>query len=1041
MYLLGLDIGIASCGFGLIDTEAQKIVFTGVHLFDKAEVPKTGASLALPRRLARGQRRTIRRRAARRRHIKELLLNAGLPTDFIDVQVCGEKTPWELRKEGLIRILTPEGFARALYHLAKRRGFKSNRKDQKSGSEENKKMLGAAQTLKQQMDEAQCETIGAYLASQSGKKRNGNNEYSKTVLRDLVYEEVTILFEKQRSLGNTIATAVLEEGFKNIAFFQRPLHSVRDLVGPCSLEPDEPRAPKFSRSGELFVLWQKINHLRLLFDNGEERALAPEQRIQLFEKAHQIKTVNYSHIREICGSSDIPYIIKGLAYSWSGAKKSAKQKAAKAQEDNDAALNFEAVVKDAEKKVWFKMTGYHALKDILPAQIIDTVLWDTISEILSFEQDELAIEKALRGARLSLTEEQISVLKEIADFKGTVGHSCKAITNLLPFLESGETYDKAVVLAGYQKTERKRSNYLPAFEKTNNPVVDRALAQSRKVINAIYRRCQSLGITIDAIHIELGRELGKSWDDRQEIKKRQDANKALNDRLYQEMLDELKQNVGLTKYKLWKEQKGYCPYSFQYIKPEQLKDSLYTQIDHILPYRRTYDNSFFNLCLCLTTENQKKGDNTPWEYFGKDSERWDQFLAITSLAHRNKRRNFKNTNLTDSQEDAWKERHLNDTRYIARLLKTYLEEYLDFSGSPVEKKRRVMVVSGQITAHLRYQWGLNKDRAASANHHAQDALVIAATTQSMVTAITRYRKHEARHHELEVPKPWETFRDEVIEAVKNVFVSRMPRRKMSGQLHQGTIRSLRHDSEGKAYTVQRVVIESLNLDKLESLVDKERNQALYHTLKQRLEAFNNDGKKAFKDPVYMPTKDPNKQGPLIQHVRLKTNDQSGMEVRNGIASNGDVIRIDIFEKDNKYFMAILYAKEVYSKKLPNQVVKSGKAEADWPCIDASYTFKFSIYPKDLLKLISKDGVVTFGYYVTCDRSSGAIKIINHDETDLEKGKHKFGIQNLKSFEKCIVNYFGEVSLVKQEKRLELANPSRRKTRPTQPQAGPAGLPE
>lgn len=1044
MRLLGLDLGIASCGFGLIDTETQEIISTGVHLFDKAEVPKTGASLALPRRIARGQRRTIRRRAARRLHIKDLLEKAGLPTDFVDVSYCGELSPWQLRLDGLNRLLSPQEFARVLYHLAKRRGFKSNRKDQKAGSDENKKMLGAAQTLRKAMEEAHCETIGAYLASQPGKKRNGNNEYSKTVLREMIFEESTILFEKQRNFGNTLATSVLEEGFQKIAFYQRSLHSVRDMVGMCSLETEEPRAPKFSRSGELFVLWQKINHLRLLLANGEERSLTSEERLQLFAKVHQIKEVKYSHIRDICGPSDIQYTIKGLVYPFGGSKKAPKRK--KTQEAADqvaladpATPSHEEVIKEAEKKAWFKMHGYHTLKEILPSQPIDIELWDHVSEILSFEQDDIAIEKALRSAHLNLAEPQIEAIKDITEFKGTVGHSCKAIGKLLPFFEEGETYDKAVLLAGYQKAERNGSNYLPAFEKTNNPVVDRALAQSRKVINAIFRRF----VSVDAVHIELGRDLGKSWEDRQEIKKRQDANKEMSDTLFQEMMDTLGADVGLRKYKLWKEMKGYCPYSFTYITPDQLKERLATQIDHILPHSRTYDDGFFNLCLCLTAENQKKKNRTPWEYFSEDKtpEDWDQFLATISVAHPKKQRNFKNANLTESQEDAWKERNLTDTRYIARLLKGYLEEHLDFSQSKVDKKRRIMVVNGSITAYLRHQWGLKKDRAASANHHAQDALVIAATTQSMVNAITQYRKYNAFNHELEVPKPWDTFRDDVINAVGQVFVSRMPKRKLSGQLHKETVRSLRPNVEGKPCIVQRVEVESLNLAKLDTMVDKDRNKVLYFTLKKRLEEFGDDSKKAFKDPIYMPTKDPNKQGPPIQHVRLITSEQSGVEVREGLASNGDLVRIDIFEKGKKFFLALIYTKDVYQKRLPSCVVKQGKPESEWPIIDESYAFKFSVYPNDLLKLTSKEGEVTYGYYLTCDRSSGAIKIINHDETDLEGGKRKFGIQNLKTFEKCIVNYFGEVSTVKQEKRLELANPSRRKTRNPQPETRPAGLSE
>jgi CRISPR-associated endonuclease Csn1 len=65
--ILGLDIGIASLGWAVIDydkenQENNKIVKSGVRIFTIAENPKTGESLALPRRNARGARRTNKRK-------------------------------------------------------------------------------------------------------------------------------------------------------------------------------------------------------------------------------------------------------------------------------------------------------------------------------------------------------------------------------------------------------------------------------------------------------------------------------------------------------------------------------------------------------------------------------------------------------------------------------------------------------------------------------------------------------------------------------------------------------------------------------------------------------------------------------------------------------------------------------------------------------------------------------------------------------------------------------------------------------------------
>lgn len=56
-YALGLDIGIGSVGWAVLrnqpNGEPDRIQDLGVRIFDKAEQPKTGASLAAPRRDAR----------------------------------------------------------------------------------------------------------------------------------------------------------------------------------------------------------------------------------------------------------------------------------------------------------------------------------------------------------------------------------------------------------------------------------------------------------------------------------------------------------------------------------------------------------------------------------------------------------------------------------------------------------------------------------------------------------------------------------------------------------------------------------------------------------------------------------------------------------------------------------------------------------------------------------------------------------------------------------------------------------------------------
>ena len=75
---LGLDIGIASVGYSVIDYDDEnfegKILKTGVRIFDACEDPQTKASLNSSRRIFRGMRRRLSRRNQRLRQIKQMFI-------------------------------------------------------------------------------------------------------------------------------------------------------------------------------------------------------------------------------------------------------------------------------------------------------------------------------------------------------------------------------------------------------------------------------------------------------------------------------------------------------------------------------------------------------------------------------------------------------------------------------------------------------------------------------------------------------------------------------------------------------------------------------------------------------------------------------------------------------------------------------------------------------------------------------------------------------------------------------------------------------
>lgn len=126
------------------------------------------------------------------------------------------------------------------------------------------------------------------------------------------------------------------------------------------------------------------------------------------------------------------------------------------------------------------------------------------------------------------------------------------------------------------------------------------------------------------------------------------------------------------KYRLWKEQGGRCPYSGQYIEPDQAfigRDGTYAGIDHILPYSRSMDDGYLNKVLVIGSENRNKQNRTPYEYLGQDEDRWNEFcVRIENMFKSNKKKaeRLKIRDFNDGESEQMKDRNLSDTRYITK---------------------------------------------------------------------------------------------------------------------------------------------------------------------------------------------------------------------------------------------------------------------------------------------------------------------------------------------------------------------------------------
>src|SRR5690606_24108594 len=118
------------------------------------------------RRIARGMRRQIARRARRKRALKEALIRCGLfPSDPDKQQELFDQDPYLLRDKALREPLEPHEIGRVLIHLNQRRGFKSNRKEDRKKSRETSELLSEINELAASMHAAGHATLGVHLAS------------------------------------------------------------------------------------------------------------------------------------------------------------------------------------------------------------------------------------------------------------------------------------------------------------------------------------------------------------------------------------------------------------------------------------------------------------------------------------------------------------------------------------------------------------------------------------------------------------------------------------------------------------------------------------------------------------------------------------------------------------------------------------------------------------------------------------------------------------------------------------------------------------
>lgn len=675
--------------------------------------------------------------------------------------------------------------------------------NRKTAAKEDGKLINEIKSLRQEIKDANSRTLGEYLALQP-KKRGHHTD------RAMHQEEFEALWQAQHPHYPELLTSALKVRLHNTIFFQRPLKVQKHLVGNCTFEPTRKRAARALQDMQRFRILQDLNHLTVKDPISREYTpIGKEDRNKLFNLLEKQKTLSWEKARKVLGLHE------------------------------NETFNLE----EGKKRELLGNRTAYTLRSILGSR------WDDMSKE---EQDSLVTDM------LTIDNEQgfLNRLKTHWKFDDTTAEklaqtelepgyarlSLKAIRKILPYLEQGQRYDEACQSAGYNHSkpdEAGSANELAAPPYLRNPVVQKALFETRKVVNAIIRQYGRP----QTIRVEMARDMKLSRKQKSELHKAQNERQKANNHARQILQEEFKikepTRADIQKHQLWQECREVCPYTGTIISASMLF-SPEVDVEHILPYKQSLDDSYMNKTLCMAKENRAvKKDRSPYEAYHANETKYQEILQRTRALPWAKRRKFEQKEI---DTDKFVERQLNDTRYICVEVKNYLRQL----GATVD------VSKGGATAALRRQWGMNgflaKDGSAEKNredhrHHAVDAMVIALTNRALFQQISKIavlRDASISERGFVLEAPWPAFYQDVKSKLDNMIVSHAANRRISGALHEDTAYGY---SEADRCFVYRKPLANLTANEVEKI----RDGKVKILVKARLEQYQGNLKKTFGD--------------------------------------------------------------------------------------------------------------------------------------------------------------------------------------------------
>ena len=699
--VLGLHVGIASVGWGVIDKDNYEVIDSGVRLFAEGS-----SSLNEDRRTHRSTRRLLRRRKHRIQRVKELLIK----NNIIDENFKSLNNPYEIRVRGLNSKLTNDELATAILNIAKKRGITGITSVDDAESKDGlstKKILSENNKLLK--DKYVCEIQLQRL--KEGKLRGENNRFNTS---DYI-KELNQIFKNQ-NISEELQNEFIEIIKSKREYYDGPgseksptiygqfymedgklvhVDMIEKMRGHCSIYPEELRAPKMCYTADLFNILNDLNNLKI---NGEHITKKDKENI-INDYINKKGNITIKQLEKYFGVDK---------QAMSGLREDTKK--------NPIITEF-----NGYKKI-LKVIKDNGLN---PELTNDKRVVDKIIEVLTNKKGYDERVKSLLD--LDLKENEAKAFAKITGISGYHSLSLKVMDEVIPDLLNTDYNQMQIFqMNGYfsKNLEKYIGNHIP-FDNDAilSSVAKRSQKEALKVTEAVIKKYGDL----DSIVIEMPRDKN-SEDERNRIKKTQDRNKEINDHI-KELVGNREINAETKlKIRLYEQQQGKCLYTNTTINIDDLINDPYMyEIDHIIPISISFDDSLNNKVLVTHKANHDKGQRTPYAYFksGEGLINYDTFKSLVlSLNLPIKKKAYllyeKDLNKFENKKE-FINRNLVDTQYASRVILNTLNNYFKAN----KKDTKVFTLRGAITSAFRKKSIINKDRSEDYKHHAVDALIIA----------------------------------------------------------------------------------------------------------------------------------------------------------------------------------------------------------------------------------------------------------------------------------------------------------------------------